>query len=306
MPETHDASRNAVPVLLDTDLGTDVDDLLALILLAGEPRLDLKAVTTVYGDVRLRAQMASRVLRLMGREDVPVHAGESTPQSGREVWWAGHEAEGIAELEAEPVAPQGGVDALLEVARTYPGELVVVAIGPLTNLGEAIDRDPEFAGAVRQLVVMGGEFAEGRPEHNIRCDVVAADKVFAAGIPSRFIGLDTTTTVWFDEAGLKRATASGTELASLVDRQVREWWRFIEQDCCHPHDPLAVLTMVEPELFTLADGSWTTVKDGDRLGAMEAASDAPVVQHAAKVDVDAARSSIARRLAAAIGGEEAS
>lgn len=300
-----DASRGTVPVVLDTDLGSDVDDLLALILLAGEPRLDLTAVTTVYGDVRLRAQMASRVLRLLGHGDVPVHAGEPTPQSGREVWWAGHEAEGIAELGSESVAPLGGVDALLAAARRHAGDLVIVAIGPLTNLGEAIDRDPDFAAAVRELVVMGGEFAEGRPEHNIRCDVVAAEKVFAAGIPARFVGLDTTTTVWFDEADLERATASGTELATLVDRQVRAWWRFIDQERCNPHDPLAVLAMIEPELFTLANGSWKVVGAGDRLGALEADPDAPVVRHAATVDVDAARSSLVRRLATTIGGEGA-
>jgi purine nucleosidase len=291
---THD---RPVPVLLDTDIGTDVDDLLALIVLEQEPSLDLKVVTTVYGDVHLRAQMAKRVLRLLGRPDVQVHAGQPRPQSGREVWWAGHEGVGIEGLEDEEVEPVGGVEALTRAARAHAGELAVVAIGPLTNIAQALDDDPEFASNVDRLVIMGAEFARGIPEHNIRCDVTAANRGFACGISSVFVGLDVTTTVWFDETDLTEATRSGSELASLVDGQVREWWRFTGKDGNHPHDPLAVLSMIEPGLFMFEKASWAVVEDGEDLGAVRLHDEGSGVTYAREVNTDAVRREIVRRLA---------
>lgn len=289
-----------VPVVLDTDIGTDVDDLLALILLAGDPSVDLRAVTTVYGDVRLRAQLASRVLRLLGRDQVPVFAGEVEPQSGREVWWAGHEGDTLEGLDEETVRTRGGVDALLEAAERHAGELVVVAIGPLTNVATALDRDPSFATAVRRLVVMGGEFTEGRPEHNLRCDVMAAQKVLGSGMPTVVVGLDVTTTVWFGEQELATSVASRTELAGLVEGQVRRWWRFVGESRNHPHDPLAVLALTEPDRFSFERGGWRVIDDHDRAGAVVHDDDAPHLQRAVRVDGDGARASIVRRLATTI------
>lgn len=291
-----------VPVVLDTDLGTDVDDLLALALLAAEPRVELVAVTTVYGDTALRARMAARVLRVLGRPEVAVHAGTGTPRSGRAVWWAGHEGSGLAGLDREQISPTGGVDALLAAARRHPGELVVIAIGPLTNVASALDRDPGWATALRQLMVMGGEFAAREPEHNLRSDVAAARQVLASGIPSQFVGLDVTTKVWFDQADLTAVTSSGTAAARLLEDQVRRWWRYLDQPRNHPHDPLAVLARLEPELFTWARCRWRVVEQDDRLGVLEPAAGPPVVEYASGVDAGAARASIQRRLSTAVAG----
>lgn len=288
------------PVVLDTDIGSDVDDLLALIVLADDPRVDVRGITTVYGDVALRARMARRVLRLMGCDDVPVHAGEATPLSGREVWWAGHEGLGIDDLEAEEINPLGGVDALVEAARQYPGQLTVLAIGPLTNIAAAMDRDPGWTDAVRRLVVMGGDFSRGVPEHNIRCDVAAAQRVLESGIPSVFVGLDVTTTVALSQPDLDEVTRSGSALARLVDQQVREWWRFNDAAQSSPHDPLAVLAMLEPDLFTLEAGSWTVIEEGERLGVLERSAGSAGIHRAVRVDVGRAAGSIRRRLSQAL------
>ncbi|NED95868.1 nucleoside hydrolase [Phytoactinopolyspora alkaliphila] len=288
------------PVVLDTDIGSDVDDLLALILLADDPRVDLRGVTTVYGDVALRARMANRVLRLMGCDDVPVHEGLADPLSGRDVWWAGHEGQGIDDLEAEEISPLGGVDALIEATRQHPGQLTVVAIGPLTNVAAALERDPGWKDAVRRLVVMGGEFSRGEPEHNIRCDAAAARTVLASGIPSVFVGLDVTTTVALSESDLDEITRSGSPLATLVDQQVRGWWRFRETAGSSPHDPLAVLAMLEPDLFTLEAGSWTVIEEGERLGVLERSAGSAGVHRAVRVDVERAADSIRRRLSHAV------
>jgi len=294
------AGSARLPVVLDTDLGTDVDDLLALLLLAGEPRVDLRAVTTVYGDVALRARLARRVLRLLGRDEVPVHAGCRQPQSGREVWWTGLEGRGVTGLPEERFSPVGAVEALIQAAGRDPGQLIVVAVGPLTNLAEALDRNPGWAAAVRGLVVMGGEFARGVPEHNTRADAVAAQKVLSAGIPVRYVGLDVTTTVWFDAADLAEVTAGGGRLADLLVAQVRQWWEYLGEPRCHPHDPLAVLALLEPELFTLRLGRWRVVDAGEQLGALAPAQDGPAIEYAGGVEPATARASIRSRLSTAV------
>lgn len=291
-----------VPVVLDTDIGTDVDDLLALLLLATAPEVDLVAVTTVYGDTDLRARLAARVLRLLGRDDVPVHAGTSQPRSGREVWWAGHEGGDLTGLADERVDPVGGVDALATAAARHPGELAVVAIGPLTNLGEALARDPGWGERLGRLVVMGGEFVEADPEHNVRSDILAAQQVLAAGLPATFVGLDVTTATWFDERDLAAVTVAGGELAALVERQVGDWWAHIGQPRCHPHDPLAALSLLAPELFGFERGGWRVVAGGERAGALERDDTAPPVAHAATVDVENAQRDIVGRLVRAVTG----
>jgi purine nucleosidase len=288
------------PVILDTDIGSDVDDLLALTMIATEPSLDLIGVTTVYGDVGLRARLAQRVLRLLGRADVPVHAGTARPQSGNDAWWAGHEGDGVDGLDDEEISTSGGVDALLDAVRRRPGEVVVVAIGPLTNIATAIDRDPSWASAVGRLVVMGGEFASQTSEHNVRSDVTAARKVLEAGIPSLWVGLDVTTTVQFDETDLAAITTSGSELSAIVDRQVRTWWWHIGQSSTNPHDPLAVLALLEPGQFTIQRGRWRVDAVGSEVGVLVPDREAPAIEYATSVAVAPAREALRRRLTAAL------
>lgn len=289
-----------LPVMLDTDIGSDVDDLLALALIVGEPDIDLLGVTTAYGDVDLRARIAKRALRLLGRDDVPVHAGTARPRSGREVWSGGHEGDGMADLDSEEIQPGNGVDALIEAAGRHAGSLTVVAIGPLTNIAEAIDRNPSWPTNVRQLVVMGGEFMLGAPEHNVRCDVDAALRVLASGIPSLYVGLDVTTTVTFDVDDLNAVTYTGSPAARLISDQVHIWWDMIGTKSCHPHDPLAVLAMLEPGLFEFDRRGWQVSTNGSELGALIPSDVMPPIEHAIAVDASAARRSLRRRLASAI------
>ncbi|MGH3371399.1 MAG: nucleoside hydrolase, partial [Nocardioidaceae bacterium] len=173
-------------LVLDTDLGTDVDDVLALATLLGSPELHLDGVTTVYGDTLLRARMVSRVASVAGRAVGPVVPGRGEPRSGRPVYWAGHEGAQLENLDHEQVSSWYDATEVLAAART------VMAIGPLTNVAEALERPDQV---IQELVLMGGEFTEGRVEHNIHCDVAAASVVFAAGLPTTVIGLDQTTRI---------------------------------------------------------------------------------------------------------------
>lgn len=234
-------------VLLDTDIGTDVDDLMALALLLGSPAVDLAGVTTVYGDTALRARMTTRVAALADTE-LAVHAGEGDTLSGREIWWAGHEGKLYPDLDGETFDGADGVGFLIDTVCAAPGEIDVIAIGPLTNIAAAIEREPRFAGAVRHLWIMGGSFGDDEPEHNFRSDAVAARVVFAAGIPTTVTGLEVTRLINLGREALDRIGVAG-ELGRTIEAEITQWWEFWGTQWNVPHDPVTVLTLTRPELF---------------------------------------------------------
>ncbi|ADB33548.1 Inosine/uridine-preferring nucleoside hydrolase [Kribbella flavida DSM 17836] len=233
----------ATSVTLDTDIGTDVDDVLALATIFGSPELDLAAITTVYGDTLLRARMAARVTSVAGREPGPIVPGRAGPRSGREVWWPGHEGALLPELDLEKVTDADPIHLLA----TSP---TVVAIGPLTNVAEAV----ELPGCtVEQLYLMGGDFSGSRTEHNVRCDIDAAAAVFATELPATVIGLEQTLRLQLGGAVVTEIGRAGP-LGRLLAAEMRQFWKFTEQDSNVPHDPAAVLMVTDPELFTFVTG----------------------------------------------------
>src|SRR5829696_8984135 len=164
------------PVILDTDIGTDVDDILALVVLARAVELELIGVTTVYGDSSLRARMTRLVLDQMNRPHIPIGVGARETLIGRPVWWAGHEGQGILGLDRVQI-DEGttAADLLHQAATEHRRRLELFAIGPLTNVAEAISADESFATSLRHLYIMGGAFWMEQAEHNIKSDPEAAE-----------------------------------------------------------------------------------------------------------------------------------
>ena len=273
----------ATSLILDTDLGTDVDDALALAVILGSPELKLAAVTTVYGDVLLRARMVARIARVAGRDVGPVVPGLGAPRSGREVFWAGHEGTLMADLDREEVSED--VDAIELLADSA----TVIAVGPLTNLAAAVERP---ARRIEQLFVMGCDFSRAKAEHNIKCDVAAAAAVFSSGVPATVIGLDQTLRVRLGAAVVAEIEAAGP-LGKLLAAELRLFWKFMEADSNAPHDPAAVLMVVEPELFTFATGLVEIEADGSSR--FTVAEDGP---HRIVTDLDT--EAVARRIVSRI------
>jgi purine nucleosidase len=254
-------------VILDTDIGTDVDDMLALVFLAKATELCLEGVTTVHGNTLLRAKIAKITCQMLGIRDLPIVPGTSETLSGHPIFWPGHEGENIPGL--ENVRVESGISAqqfLFERSEKYHGDLEILAIGPLTNLAQTISCFPAFESHIRRLYLMGGAYWKDYSEHNIEMDVLAAKIVFESGIPITAIGLDVTLRVWMREKEVEQIRKLPNDLGSMVEEQIKRWWRFLGTNQNNPHDPLAALAMVRPDLFSFAPCDVAICMENDRRG----------------------------------------
>lgn len=248
-------------VLLDTDIGTDVDDCLALALILASPELRLTGVTTVYGDVILRARMVRKLLALRGMADVPIAAGAEKPLLGKlPVYWEGHEGQGLLEPADFAWTPgaEHAADLIIHAVMAHPGEITLLAIGPLTNVALALSKEPRLAGALAGLTLMGGVVGGAAAlhlpwtEHNFRCDPEAAHIVLASGAPLRIVPLDVTSRVHIRPEDTVRIWALGDPFHGAVADQIERYPRYRRQGWTYLHDPLAAATLVEPSLVTWA------------------------------------------------------
>jgi purine nucleosidase len=273
-----------VPLLLDTDIGTDVDDAIALALAIRHPQIDLRAVTTVTGDASLRARIGAKLLRIAGRDDVEVAAGSATPVAGDEsIAWLGAEGEGILEPgEYVPYSSRSGVDVLTERA---DGATTVATVGPLTNLAAALHRDPAFASRVSKMATMAGALRPVRigadrvidVEHNASFDPGATQVALGSGIPILLVPLDVTITTFLssdDLVRLRRGDPLCRALARMIDAWVPVLRRLArgqpDDVVCALHDPLAVTCTVDTSFVRIErrslrgrvqDGTLRTVLD---------------------------------------------
>jgi purine nucleosidase len=144
-------------IILDTDIGTDVDDAMAVALAALSPELIVEGITTVYGNVDIRSRMVLKILKMLGRSDIPVFSGvREVLLRNREIWWLGHEGEGLLEEGDENLLPetQHAVDFIINTVMSNPGEITIVAIGPFTNLAVVLAREPKVANNVKNIIIM--------------------------------------------------------------------------------------------------------------------------------------------------------
>lgn len=256
-------------MVLDTDLGSDVDDALALAVLLGSPEVDLLGAVTVYGDVTLRARLAAGFAALAGRA-LTVVAGSAEPLSGRAVWVSGDEGKHFPGLPDPPIDP-GGVQWLLERARQEQGGLEIVAIGPLTNLAHAIRADPSFASSIHRVWLMGGMFAtpgsagDEPAEHNFASDAIAADEVLRSGLPITVLGVEITRQLLLFEPEIVELGEVGA-LGAQLEREVRAWMAYWNEPYDIPHDATTVIAMLRPELFTHRQAQARVIPEGEFAG----------------------------------------
>lgn len=240
-------------IIIDTDIGSDVDDAMALSLAISSDEIDLVGVTTVYGDTVLRARLEKKLLQLAGSESIPVCAGIEKPLlHNREVWWPGHEGEGVLTDEEITFESEHAVDFLIRNIMGTPGEITLVPIGPLTNIAAAIIREPKIVNNLKEIVLMGGVTRLGDNalelptiEHNIKSDPESASLVFSSGAPIVMVGLDVTMKVRIDRQDIKKLEDSGKPLNLALVKLIDRWLEFIQLNWTAMHDPLAVSAVID-------------------------------------------------------------
>ncbi len=276
-----------IPILLDTDIGTDIDDAVCLAYLLAEPRCELVGITTVTGQPAERAMLADAVCRAAGRDDVPIYSGCPEPVLHKQRQTTAQQAEVLPRWEhRDDFEPCAAVEFLRRTIRERPGEITLLTIGPLTNAGMLFALDPETAGMLKALVMMGGHFFEGAHEWNTGGDPIASQIVFSAAAPRLVAyGLDVTTKCTMAADDCRERFRGGP---FEVVRDMAEVW-FRGRDRITFHDPLAAACIFEPDTCTYRQGRVTVeLARGEHFGDTVFAEDA-AGPHTVAEKVDAGR-----------------
>lgn len=289
-----------IRTILDTDIGTDVDDCLALALILGSDEFALEGVTCVYGDVVLRAAIVRKLLALRGISDVPIRLGARQPLLGlREIFWAGHEGQGLVEEDdGAPFDDEHAADFIIRTVIANPRQIHLLAIGPLTNVALAMLKEPRLASELAHLTIMGG-VVRGQDrldlpivEHNIACDPEAAHIVCSAGAPTTLVPLDVTLKCKIRQTDVNELRARSTPFHDAVAGQVEQYPWFANQGHTFLHDPLAAAVIVDPSLVDLVP-CHVAVETGGRLTTAMTVVQSPNEHHPENariaLKVDAAR-----------------
>lgn len=253
-------------IIIDTDPG--VDDALAFLLALASPEIKLEALTTTQGNVTLETatRNALAVLELARASHIPVAAGSVVPlvQPLRaSAYVHGESGIGNSKLPAPRNKPisKHAVDYLIERVLAEPNELSIFPIGPLTNIAMAIRKEPKFANAVKELVIMGGAIHENGnvtplAEFNIYVDPHAAHIVFHSGIPITLIPLDVTHKCLLKPEHVDRLLKINSPISRFIKDSVETYFKFSYDRGfagCALHDPLTLATVIAPELLTLKE-----------------------------------------------------
>ncbi len=211
-------------IILDTDLGGDIDDAFAVALALNCPEFEIIGITTVGDQDHKRARIACKLLKVAGRTEIPVAAGPKPGDPGQGPWAADFE-------EVKPI-DTSAPEFIVQQINAHPGEITLVPVGPLTNIAAALDLDPGIASKVKQMVTMGGAAyvcynlkPPPCPEYNIRADIPAAQKVYSSGMPITMCGLDVTAMLRFEAEKRKQLAERGLPLTNALVELYKLWGR---------------------------------------------------------------------------------
>ena len=245
-------------VVIDTDIGDDIDDAFALALALRSPELKILGVTTTFGDTELRSRLLDRFLAAVGRGDIPLAAGPAS-KTDNVMTQKAYALQAPATVHAE------GATFLLDQIRKHPGEITLIAIGPLFTVQAAIGRDPETFRKLKRVVLMGGSIERGydgpsngnrpgerRPpdaEWNINRNPAGAEALLAAGVPVFMMPLDSTQ-IHLETSERETIFAHGSALTDQLTLLYHQWMGHEEGHSPSPtlFDPVAVTYTFRPDL----------------------------------------------------------
>lgn len=214
-------------VVLDTDIGTDIDDAWALGYALKSPSFQLLGVTVTDGDTAQRARLACKLLHRLGRTDVPVAAGRQTAaippdRIDYQFTWA-------EDFQAYKPVSMPAVEFLADTIRKNPGEVTLIAVGPLQNIGDLVRRYPDVVPLVKRVVLMSGSIGPNAwsssavAEWNVKLAIPEAQAVYAASWPLTIVPLDSTTYMRLEDQEREKLRAARTPLVVALEALLRLW-----------------------------------------------------------------------------------
>ncbi|XP_021739951.1 probable uridine nucleosidase 2 [Chenopodium quinoa] len=257
--------------IIDTDPG--IDDAMAIFVALQSPQVEVIGLTTIYGNVytTLATRNALHLLEVAGRTDIPVAEGSHfTITNGTKLRIADfvHGADGLGNQNFPPpngkAIEQSAAAFLVDQASKYPGEITLVALGPLTNIALAIQLDPAFTKNIGKIVILGGAFAVNgnvnpAAEANIFSDPDSADIVFTSGADILAVGINVTHQVLFTDADREKLAASNGKLAQYLCKILDVYYSYhcdaYDIKGVYLHDPATILAAIDPSLFTWTEGA---------------------------------------------------
>ncbi|XID92275.1 nucleoside hydrolase [Paenibacillaceae bacterium WGS1546] len=217
-------------IIIDTDPGDDIDDILAIAFGLKRPELDVKAITTVTYGARRRADIVRGLLETMDKTHIPVGSGMELPlRTYTKAEYAamtdngGYVLNHYSPTMSRPDPCPDAVELLIDTVRRHPNELGIVTLGPMTNIAVALRKDPSIASRIKWIASMGGELNVYRAEHNVTWDSVSAEIVLASGIPL-FLGTwDVTRQVVVTEEDCERIKRQPSRMCRYLSECIDMW-----------------------------------------------------------------------------------
>jgi len=217
--------RKPIPVIVDTDIGCDIDDTWALAMLLKSPELDMKLVVSAFHDTTYKAKLCAKMLEIAGREDIPVAIGINTGNICRHIedWVSDYD------LSSYPSVIEDGVQAIIDTVMSSDETVTIIALGPMTNIAEAYRRCPQISKKARILGLLGNlNHAGGRRENNIWCDIEAyRDSCEKSDFEVEMIPLDLTACTILDEERYEKISShksSDPLIAALIENS-KIWYK---------------------------------------------------------------------------------
>ena len=242
-------------IILDTDIGDDIDDALALAFAIMSGKIDILGVTTVFRNAEHRAELACCLLEALGRTDIPVYAGigktllQSIPDWEQVA--ASHRPRQMEVLKKQQPSiqpkPERAVDFIIDTVMAGDGDITLVPIGPFTNIAAAFTVEPRLAQKAK-ICMMGGATDRVRPEWNALCDPEATRIVFGTGVPITMVGLDVTTKCVMSYEQVKTIGSVDRPINQICFELIHLWGGDNPEPRPTLHDPLALATLIDPTL----------------------------------------------------------
>lgn len=259
-------------IIIDTDIGDDIDDSFALQYALNHPQIDLIGVTTVYKNAQQRANMAKTLLIENGRGDINVYVGSDDPLQGQPVPFC-YERQVAGKtyllsfqeyMSKNRPSPKPAEDYLIEAAEKNPGEITLVCIAPLTNIAKAIQKNSRAMRQYEKLILMNGNL-NGYHEWNVMCDPEATKIVYESGLPIESVGSDLTEQCWFTQKDLLFILGLQTAGFHFINTMMKDW---ILYNMRPPiiHDVLALSAAVEQYIIFKPYSVVTPLHGGGRGG----------------------------------------